>query len=223
MLNKNRFDVCASTDCMCCDRQWGNRVCCLSSWIRWSRCLSAPRWKSLENRIGCLHDTIMYWLYTHISLSHITQWENKLTIHTNTCRLYCEYICARLLQDLCGKTHVRVTAVFPVHITASTPTNALWCDLTELTMSLRAWNPDKTGKTCSVLSAISASCDKKRIRFICFRIIGRFYLWKTRHFATNKYGNTGSCWVLQHHLGRKSLFIADESSDVAGWIFHLLL
>lgn len=35
-------------------------------------------------------------------------------------------------------------------------------DLTELTMSLRAWKPDKTGKTCSVPSAISASCVKNK-------------------------------------------------------------
>lgn len=161
-------------------------------------------------------------IYTYIIIAHYTVRKQTHHSHKHLSALLWIHLCTSASGSV-WKTHVRVTAVFPVHITASTPTNALWCDLTELTMSLRAWNPDKTGKTCSVLSAISASCDKKRIRFICFRIIGRFYLWKTRHFATNKYGNTGSCWVLQHHLGRKSLFIADESSDVAGWIFHLLL
>lgn len=41
----------------------------------------------------------------------------------------------------------------------------VWLDLTEFTMSLRAWNPDSTGKTCSVPSAMSASWQRNQKQF----------------------------------------------------------
>lgn len=57
---------------------------------------------------------LLVWLKTHIFtpysflhyyIQNIADATNKLTIHTNTRRLYREYVCARLLQDLCGDTY----------------------------------------------------------------------------------------------------------------------
>lgn len=51
------------------------------------------------------------------------------------------------ISSPCHSLHVNVTAC-----------RCMERNLTEFTMSLRAWKPDTTGKTCSLPSAISASC-----------------------------------------------------------------
>ena len=98
------------------------------------------------------------------------------------------------------------------------PYNCTWPDLTLLTMSLRAWKPDRTGKTCSVPSAISASWDQNRRKKSwslnkIFYSFSPFFLLYVKNYEFMCYcflGRSLACDDLQQHLGRVSLFLGDK-------------
>lgn len=79
---------------------------------------------------------------------------STLTVHAHAGGFYGENVRARLLQDL------HEDSVNGYKASGQTRRRRRR-RLTVATTSFRAWKPDSTGKTCSVPSAISASCRHK--------------------------------------------------------------